>query len=463
MTDNFEAPLNEYIVASTTFPPDSDSNDIIIVKLVTIGQKNIINPLEEMELNNPVQINIHPFPIVEIQRWWRKSKDISVDELRSGSSKMLWSQPFATDNVADIRVTDVVIGKENGHEIVLFSGVTTGYGTALGGGYISPQRNDIDGFITKLNAKDGLLFSPDPPTLSISSQRIHTLPGYADEVTGMCVDNTKGVVYVVGSTTLFGIRDPLTGNLFYTAFIMMLDIRTLETLWSRQIKEINSNHSTFGRGCSVQKERTQSFSGGAVNFVGIVKNGGQVSETLPSFGEDDLFISYHSDSGDEIYLTQWGTKFNDFFNQTIEFIIGDSHNGCVSISGRYCNSTNSTNSTTVGVSNCSTNDLKMNSLIAISPEGIIDQIFPELHKRSNPSANEPLRLEDWIEFGIIFLGILCLLLILVLIRRKNRISEKMHEKKGLIQLNVLRKGGAKPFSDMDIMVYPSIHKIPGIC
>jgi len=301
------ASYKEHLVAYFTFP---DANhDVVTARLVTHNMQSSVDPLIELTANKPILLRAtgDTLPIINIERWSRASSSSNVDNLgKDGHSQLIWSREYVTDQFADLRVADIRLGKDvNGKDIIVMTGTTAGHGSAFGG--YNAGNGDIDGFITKLDANNGNLI--EDGNGQVASARIQSLAGYTDEIRGMCIDHDKKAIYVVGSTNMFGISGD-KGILLYTGFIKKLDMATLVTTWSRQVDEIDQKRDVFGRGCSVQEHESNHW--GSVYFTGVVKDGGQVNRNRKSFGYDDIFVSYHeAENGNELFLTQFGTSYDD--------------------------------------------------------------------------------------------------------------------------------------------------------
>jgi len=297
-----------YVVASATFP--NNENEIVTARLIshdTTGQIDI-NPINERTSNNPINLRAgaDTFDVLNIQRYNRKSVSKDLHYLfEDPGNTLLWSQQFSTDYFADIRVADIGLAQEDGRNIILFSGTTAGHGEAFGDDESEKMKNhnEIDGFLTKLDAETGNV---------ISSVRLQTLPGYSQEVRGMCIDSDQKAVYVVGSIAIHGLESTAEhkmDDILYTTFITRIDLTTMQAHWSRQITDIHQRADVHGRGCSIETDPSKI---GNVYLSGIVKDGGQVvNEDISSFGNDDVFVAYYKATGQEIFRRQMGTKWND--------------------------------------------------------------------------------------------------------------------------------------------------------
>jgi len=301
------AAYKEHLIASVTFP--TSDHDVITARLVTHNMNSSVDPVRELISNKPITLRAggDTLPIINLERWSRTSSSSNIENLgKDNTSRLLWSREYVTDQFADLRIAGLALAKDvTGTDIIVLSGTTAGHGDAFGG--INKGHGDADGFVTKLNANNGNLISDGNG--QVSSARIHTLAGFTDELRGMCIDHDRNALYVVGSTTMFGIANK-DGGYLYTAFIKKLNLATLETVWSRQVDEVAQRRDVFGRGCAVQYHDSDHW--GSVYFTGIVKDGGQVNKNHLSFGYDDIFVSYHEDeNGNNLYLTQFGTPYDD--------------------------------------------------------------------------------------------------------------------------------------------------------
>mmetsp|Transcript_50268 Transcript_50268/g.58672 ORF Transcript_50268/g.58672 Transcript_50268/m.58672 type:complete len:456 (+) Transcript_50268:39-1406(+) len=291
------------VVASATFL--DNQNNIVTVRLIPHDPSSSINPAVEMASNDPIHLKAYGdiFPIVNIERYERKLETTNMPYLfEEDSSKLVWSREFSTDSFGDMRIAGIGLAREHGRDVAIFCGTTAGRGKAFGGAFTSGSHADIDGFITKIDADDGKV---------LRSVRLHTLPGYTDEIRGMCIDHDENALYIVGSTTKYDMTPIEVGNdevLVYTAFINKIDLETFDTLWSREVREISKKNHVYGRRCSIE---TNISGKGNVYFSGIVKDGGQVNQNIESFGEDDVFITYFDTNGSYIFLRQFGSERDD--------------------------------------------------------------------------------------------------------------------------------------------------------
>jgi len=272
--------------------------------------------------------------------------------------KQEWCQEFAPEGGVDVRPSGLLFapsGDPTGKDDTLVMvGTTSGFGNAFGmagasNGYQSQDSTsglDLDGFIMKIRTDTGVFaghskFDPVSSTfINMHSHRIQSLPMKDDIVAGLCSKplllsgNQEKMrhIYVVGSTESMlpgianGLRDstflsnyPLrNGTKSMEAFLMKVDLDTLDPVWTVQVGAINNNMkgNAFGFGCAVTPD------GDDIYLTGMVNQGGLVTDFstedfrgIPSnaHGGTDVFIaSYKTTDGSRTFVRQVGSTRDDF-------------------------------------------------------------------------------------------------------------------------------------------------------
>ncbi|KAL3796388.1 hypothetical protein HJC23_004185 [Cyclotella cryptica] len=268
-----------------------------------------------------------------------------------------WVQEFKPDLGEDTRPAGLIFAPSedfNTPDLLVMAGSTSGFGSAFGtndegdsGAGDSPQRFDLDGFVMKIRADDGGYAGKDAFDASTNSftnmhsVRISSLPNKNDVVASLCITPPRDFgppepvdhVFVVGSTEgllpglVNGIRNETivknypeeTAVNSMEAFLMKVNLATMNPVWTAQIGAINLatelKGNAFGFGCAVTHD------GMNVYLTGMVKDGGVVTDfsrdSLEKHGNvarggTDVFIaSYKVYDGTLNYLRQIGSTKDD--------------------------------------------------------------------------------------------------------------------------------------------------------
>merc|ERR1712207_29903 len=110
----------------------------------------------------------------------------------------------------------------------------------------------------------------------------------------------------------------------FSAFIMKLDVNSMDVIWSRMIhtypsgrSETSSPQDVLGLGCIVSPDR--------VFLTGMVKNNGNIN-AAKSNGKDDIFAACWNKSGVRQWRTQVGTDEDDILGRGHRSIALDENN-----------------------------------------------------------------------------------------------------------------------------------------
>mmetsp|Transcript_18500 Transcript_18500/g.26282 ORF Transcript_18500/g.26282 Transcript_18500/m.26282 type:complete len:1165 (-) Transcript_18500:84-3578(-) len=274
--------------------------------------------------------------------------------------KQEWFQEYEPEGGVDVRPSGLLFapsGDPTGKgDTLIMVGTTSGFGNAFGMAEASSDYQsqdsgglDLDGFIMKIRTDTGVFaghskFDPISSSfVNMHSHRIQSLPMKDDIVAGVCSKplqlsgNQEKMrhIYVVGSTesVLPGIATGLRGDKFLSdypvptgkksmeAFLMKVDLDTLDTVWTVQLGAIytdgvNIRGNAFGFGCAVTPDGDDIYLTGMVNQGGLVTDfSTKDSAGIPSTakGGTDVFIaSYKTNDGSRNYVRQVGSTRDDF-------------------------------------------------------------------------------------------------------------------------------------------------------
>jgi hypothetical protein len=225
-----------------------------------------------------------------------------------------WTREFKTSGGEDSRIHDFIVYKSR----IIFVGATAGSGSDLGG---TNTGSDMDGFVTQLSSATGN---------TLDTKRIQSQGGKHDVVNAICVDEANKSIYLAGSSTGYYGGGSLDSehavehdeNDRFSAFIMKLDINTMDIIWSRMIHtyekgETSSLQDVLGLGCVVSSNR--------VFLTGTVKNNGNI-DSDKSNGKDDIFAACWNKSGVRLWRKQVGTDQDDVLSRGHRSIALDENN-----------------------------------------------------------------------------------------------------------------------------------------
>jgi hypothetical protein len=267
-----------------------------------------------------------------------------------------WVQEFTPDLGEDARPAGLIFAPSNdgtSPDLLIMGGSTSGKGVAFGTTQDtvsegeSPQRFDLDGFVMKIRTDNGSFAGKDAFDAATNSFtnthsiRISSLPNKHDVVASLCSDplrewgtpEPQDHVYVVGSTEgllpgmVSGLRDSSFVGQYpeevavnsMEAFLMKVDLATMNPVWTVQVAGINlvSNlkGNAYGFGCAVTHD------GQNVYLTGMVKGGDVVTDfSVDSLkrhdnaarGGTDVFVAgYKTSDGILNFLRQIGSTKDD--------------------------------------------------------------------------------------------------------------------------------------------------------
>jgi hypothetical protein len=284
-----------------------DWNDAVYVAGVTSNNLDVAPNYQNI-------VNTYPQPNWLQYRRHGSSFEMTIHKLNyvDGVLSSAWMRQFPVDVDPDGRKPDVYVAgmiyKDLDVGLLIIAGSTRG----LGDGYGLADGDDEDGFITVIYPSTGEFVANGQKT----NERIGT--GSDDFIGGICDDpNDDDAFYIVGAT-----KGQLEGTTpssaeegippeSLKAFVMKVQLETLEAIWSVQWGAVKDTGSelTFAMGleCLVVDS--------AVYVAGTVENGASIAEGLShgaSRGRDDIWVAQlNGDAGSINWIHQLGTEGDD--------------------------------------------------------------------------------------------------------------------------------------------------------
>ena len=267
----------------------------------------------------------------------------------------VWTEEFEPDGREDVRPSGMLYAPsgdpDGAGDVLILAGTTAGRGAAFGtdrdGGATAEDRQDLDGFVTKILTDKGEFAGHDKfdtetnQFVQTYSRRIQSNPGRDEVVAGLCARPLPEVgrpsdatthVYVVGSTggVLPGIPPGTRSDAVFQrytgyvgsatpteAFLTKIEVDTMKILWTVQVgaivKEGERRGSAAGYGCAVTPDGEEVYLTGTVDATGVVTDfsRGDGSDRDAAGGTDVFVASYRAGDGARVFLTQLGSARDD--------------------------------------------------------------------------------------------------------------------------------------------------------
>lgn len=224
------------------------------------------------------------------------------------TQKILWQLEFTTENGRSD------IGKVlhlPSRDLLVVAGSSNGKGSYVGAGEWS---NSWDGYITKLNATTGIVDDSAANQTYIAAEhsvRIQSQVDRDDLILGMCASDDK--LYVTGTTT--GKMNP-DATEFGGAFLMKLDVDTLNVLWIQQW------YGQGVRGIKCVASSTIVYVAGHVPQGVSMKD--DTTRTLKTSKNQDLFIALvDAEDGSKKWTRQFDSRRHDHLSEIFFMSTGD--------------------------------------------------------------------------------------------------------------------------------------------
>jgi hypothetical protein len=217
------------------------------------------------------------------------------------SGRVLWQTELTTTGGQSLIGDTIHIPSRN---VLVVAGSSDGVGTGVGA---NVQSGDWDGYVTIIDAESGAIDDSAAELTSITadhSLRIQSQIGRDDFIHGICALEEK--IFIVGSTT--GILED--GSDRGGAFVMKLDLDTLNILWRKQFRGTGGGDEDDGpqaTKCAVR--------GGTLYVAGHVPAGVWMeqddSRTQPSNDQDVMAIAMDQDSSEVYWVRQIDSRRHD--------------------------------------------------------------------------------------------------------------------------------------------------------
>ncbi len=253
-----------------------------------------------------------------------------------------------TDTTESAHVSGIAIMND---EIMITVGSTSGDGEMFG----RKNKNDttlfddttLHGFVTKFYLANGTIvpesIGDDGTVQRRGTRRIQSsVDGGRVWIAGMCHHMTKDAdaFYIVGATEgLLSTDDPdkfASGSSSdddsgVDAYVMKIDVDTLEEIWIYQIKGVDPASMVRGISCAVAANEDAIWVGGVVQVDGVVVH----ADPISSFGGDDVFIvKLNSNSGEHILTHQIGSTEDDGLAMRGGLVL-DNEDNCIVVGNTY--------------------------------------------------------------------------------------------------------------------------------
>jgi hypothetical protein len=227
--------------------------------------------------------------------------DQELDKSLSSS----WRIPFTSQYGRTVHTAGIDKIRDGSLEVLVVAGTTAGHGTVFGKESSSDETTDLDGFVSRLSMSTGRLESTP------LSRRIGSVNGRDDWIGAICVHGSD--IYIAGSTRGDMLNDVAETNNGVDAFLIKLDGRTLETVWTYQLgaqpREADSDPATAtGVACAVTPDGQNVYLAGNVKSDAVLDLAG----TISSYGDDDVYVvQLTSDTGKVNFVRQIGSEDRD--------------------------------------------------------------------------------------------------------------------------------------------------------
>jgi hypothetical protein len=227
-----------------------------------------------------------------------------------------WTRDYGTDTLDSVEVSGLIYLDSSA---LILAGYTKGSGPSFGYTDLATDTT-LDGFVTKINPENGEV---------IVAKRISSVMKRSDDrILGICHHEStdEQFLFVVGMTE--GLFDDTNlpegypydegGN---DAFILKLDLTTMEIVWSRQLgafkahrPQFANGHQIHGMACTVTADGELVYMAGDIKDGAIMSVRGEIE--FVSAGADDIFVAqFRTIDGALQYARQIGSPEDDTLAQ----------------------------------------------------------------------------------------------------------------------------------------------------
>ena len=245
-----------------------------------------------------------------------------------------WSQIYA---IRDAPVHVAGIAEVGG--VIIVAGTTNGTSPVFGGDEPILGAGSLDGYLSKFNKDTGRPIKNHPK----NSHRIQSLDSSHEWIAGMCyTEQDNDHVYIIGATegkldvrrTGASNTESAAAQKSVEAFVMKVNVETLEEVWIRQIGAHSITQSfTETRGVDCVVEGKSLWIGGIVQDGAVLRDAG----TTESYGNDDVFVAkLKAEDGIIDFVRQIGSTEDDSLAMRGALAL-DKYGNCIVVGSTYGN------------------------------------------------------------------------------------------------------------------------------
>ena len=359
---------NEYVYivsqeTETTTRQDGNTNNQFVDDNTnaTFDINNEVDPMRYFKYGDKYGMSIQKYKSSSINHGSNPSGDTDDEYIKTfipvwGDTYFPVSVTQAITESGSRNITSVQSAHVSGiavmnDDIMITVGSTSGDGDMFG----RKNKDDttlfddttLHGFVTKVRLDNGTIV---PESMdgngNVQTRGTRRIQSSADGgrvwIAGMCHHMTKDAdaFYIVGATegqlstddsNKFASGSSTDDDSGVDAYVMKIDVNTLEEIWIYQIKGVDSASMVRGISCAVAANEDAIWVGGVVQADGVVVHADPVS----SFGGDDVFIvKLNSKSGEHILTHQIGSTEDDGLAMRGGLVL-DNDDNCIVVGNTY--------------------------------------------------------------------------------------------------------------------------------
>lgn len=335
---------------------------------IGLGQYKLSNEMNHHVLLGSIK-RIEPLWFIQYQ-WNKQQKKFTTTtidpitrNINNNNNNVSWTITGAAairyniNNTTNNNETTTTIENDNNEKVLIIVGTETTNNT-------SDTTASNDGYILLLNPMNGAIINSTTIRHMMNNTQQHQHQQYTNNnnqlpnywIYGMCSNNNRSSfassssrhIYIVGSSdikmnTMMRNKYNVDNTELHSAFIMKINIDTLDIVWYRQLHAYidmkhndNNNNKTsiHAISCAVTSNDLSIWVSGIVTNNGIIIG----SHLQKSYGNNDIYITrYSNDDGTIEVLHQIGTIYNDEIAIYGGGILIDQYNNAIISGNTYGN------------------------------------------------------------------------------------------------------------------------------